>query len=145
MDAELINTLTIGAAFSQSGVLGITLFIFFKNLTAMKKHNEITSTRFDVQSKIEKFTLTLKFADWIKSELSDYLPALNGAIENAFLTKDEIQQHFESVAKNTTALIENNTIYRALLLDEIKKLFVVTNSYSKDELMLAKLRKLLIS
>ena len=110
----------------------------------MKKHNQITSSRFEIQSQIEKFTLTLKFADWIKSELSDYLPYLNSDEKNAFLTKEEIEYHFESVAKNTIKLIEEKTIHSNLLLDEIKKLYVVTKSYSEDKMMINGLEKLLL-
>jgi len=144
---ELLNEyavlLTILAAFSQSAVLGVTLFIFFKNLTAMKKHNEITSERFEIQSKVEKFTLTLKFADWIKTELSDYIMFLNSDQKNAFLSKQEIEQHFESIAKNVIDLVDKKTIYRELLLDEIKKLYVITKTYSKNEKMIINLNKLL--
>jgi len=144
---ELLNEyavlLTIMAAFSQSIVLAVTLFIFFKNLTAIRKHNKITSDRFEVQSKIEKFTLTLRFADWIKSELSDYVPYLNSDSKHAFLSSKEIENHFESIAKNTIELIKKEIIFRTLLIDEIKKLFVVTESYSKNKELILELKQLL--
>ncbi len=140
---EYAILLTIIAAFSQSIVLAVSLFIFFKNLTAIRKHNEITSERFEVQSKIEKFTLTLKFADWIKSELNDYTLFLNSDQKHAYLSKKEIEIHFESIAKNIVELIEKKVIFRALLVDEIKKLFTVVNSFSQNKGLILSLKKLL--
>lgn len=139
---EYAVLLTIIAAFSQSAVLAVTLFVFYRNLNAIRKHNQITSERFEVQSKVERFTLTLKFADWIKSELNDYTLFLNSDEPHAYLTKDEIKMHFESIAKNIIELSENKIIVHALLADETKKLFSVISSFSKNKELILSLKKL---
>jgi len=146
LDPDFINMLMISASFSQAFVLGITLFIFYKNLREIRIINQVTQDRFALQSDIEKFTLTLTFADWIKSELSDYLPYLDGDVEgDKHMSKQEIQTHFTSIGKNTIKLINARIIYRSLLMDEIKKLFTVISTYSTDKKLISNLEEILKS
>lgn len=135
----------ISAAFAQAFVLGITLFVFYKNLREIRIINHVTQERFAIQSDIEKFTLTLTFADWIKSELSDYLHLLEGDVNDAYMSKLEVQSHFISIANNTIQLINSKIIYRSLLLDEVKKLSVIISSYSSNKKLLQDLKNILKS
>jgi len=133
LDPDSINALMIAASFSQAIVLGITLFVFYKNLREIRLINQVTQERFAIQSDIEKFTLTLTFADWIKSELSDYVHLLAGDKKDEYMSKIEVQSHFISIAENTVRLINNKIIYRSLLLDEVKKLSIIIGSYSSSK------------
>ena len=146
MDPDVINGLMISAAFAQAFVLGITLFVFYKNLREIRIINQVTQERFSIQSDIEKFTLTLRFADWIKSELSDYTHILTGVTSaDVYMNKIEVQQHFISIANNTIKLINNKIIHRSLLLDEVKKLSVIISTYSVDKMLLHELDVILES
>ena len=145
MDPETINALMITAAFSQALVLGITLFVFYKNLREIRIINQVTQERFAIQSDIEKFTLTLTFADWIKSELHDYTHLLTGDVVDAYMSKSEVQSHFISIAQNSIKLINNKIIYRSLLLDEVKKLSIIIASYSSNKKVMNDLERILKS
>lgn len=145
LDADFINMLMISASFSQAIVLGITLFVFYKNLREIRIINQVTQERFAIQSDIEKFTLTLTFADWIKSELSDYLHLLTGDNKDVYMSKQEVQSHFISIADNTIKLINSKIIYRSLLLDEVKKLSVIISSYSSNKKVINSLDMILKS
>jgi len=143
LEHEFTNLLTIGAAFSQSIVLAITLYVFYKNLTVLKKHNQLTIKRFTFQSNVEKYDLTLKFADWVKSELSDYIPYVIGDMKHAYLSKDEIKEHFDNIADNMIKLIKDDIVFRSLMLDEIKKLTSTLEMIDNNDKHVAQLRLLL--
>ncbi len=145
LDPDSINVLMIAASFSQAFVLGITLFVFYKNLREIRIINQVTQERFAIQSDIEKFTLTLTFADWIKSELKDYLHLLTGDNEDEYMSKQEVQSHFISIADNTIKLINSKIIYRSLLLDEVKKLSIIITSYSSNKKVINSLDMILKS
>lgn len=132
LDSNSIIWLTIIAAFSQSVVLGFTLFVFYKNLVVLKKHNEMTISRFTFQSNVEKYDLTLKFADWVKSEISDWIPSLRGDKPDDYLSKDEIKAHFVSIGKNLIILVDDKIVFQSLLQDEIKKLYSVLNDFDEE-------------
>ena len=143
MEHEFVNTLTIAAAFSQSIVLAVTLFIFYRNLIVLKKHNNLTTKRFEFQSTVEKYDLTLKFADWVKSELSDYVPYIIGDAKHQYLSKDEIKEHFDNIAENMIKLIKDDIVFKSLMLDEIKKMLSTLENIDNDDKLVARLRLLL--
>lgn len=143
VDPTTIIWLTIIAAFSQSVVLAITLFVFYKNLIVLKKHNELTIQRFTFQSNVEKYDLTLKFADWVKSEHNDYLPYAIGDTKHAHLTKEEIKEHFDNIAKNMVHLINDKIVFKSLMLDEIKKMYLTIESMDKEDPMIIQLKSLI--
>ncbi len=143
LTTESVIWLTILAAFSQSVVLGVTLFVFYKNLVVLKKHNELTIKRFTFQSNVEKYDLTLKFADWVKSELSDYLPYVIGDQPHQYLNKDEIKEHFDNIAKNMVHLVNDEIVFKSLMIDEIKKLYITLENIEKDDPMSAQLKSLI--
>jgi len=143
LDANNVILLTIVAAFSQSVVLAITLFVFYKNLVVLKKHNEMTIKRFTFQSNVEKYDLTLKFADWVKSEHNDYLPYAIGDVEHEHLTKGEIKEHFDHIAKNMVHLVNEEIVYKSLMFDEIKKMYVTLENMNKDDPAVMQLKSLI--
>lgn len=140
---DVVIMLTIVAAFTQSVVLLFTLIIFYKNLLVLKRHNELTLDRFDYQSKVEKYDLSLKFADWVKSELNEYIPHIKGDIPHLYLTKNEIQVHFTNIAINMVELINEEIVFKTLMLDEIKKLHITLDSLENDNPMVEELKKLI--
>lgn len=140
---DVIILLTIVAAFSQSVVLAVTLFVFYKNLVVMKKHNELTIDRFTFQSNVEKYDLTLKFADWVKSELSDYLPYVLGSQKHEYLNTREIKEHFDNIADNMIHLIDTKIVFKSLMRDEIKKMYSTLESIDTNDVIISKLRILL--
>lgn len=143
MDPDFINTLTIVAAFSQTVALTFTLFVFYKNLVVLKEHNKLTIKRFSFQSNVEKYDLTLKFADWVKSELSDYLPYVIGDVNHDYLSKNEIKEHFDNIADNLIKLIKDDVVFKSLMLDEIKKMSSILETIDNDDKRVAQLRLLL--
>ena len=140
---DVIILLTIVAAFSQAVVLAVTLFVFYKNLVVLKKHNELTIQRFTFQSNVEKYDLTLKFADWVKSELSDYLPYVIGDTKHDYLNKEEIKEHFDNIAENMIHLITNKIVFQSLMRDEIKKMHSTLETIDANDIVISKLRTLL--
>lgn len=140
---DAIILLTIVAAFGQTAVLGFTLFVFYKNLIVLKKHNEMTIERFTFQSNVEKYDLTLKFADWVKSELSDYLPYVIGDRNHDYLNKKEIKEHFDNIAENMIHLITSKIVFQSLMRDEIKKMYSTLENIDNNDIMIAKLRSLI--
>jgi len=143
LSPDIIILLTIVAAFSQAVVLAITLFVFYRNLLVLKKHNELTIKRFTFQSNVEKYDLTLKFADWVKSELSDYIPYVIGDMKHEYLSKDEIKEHFDNIADNMMKLIKDEVVFKSLMLDEIKKMLSTLEMIDNDDKHVALLRLLL--
>lgn len=143
LSTDAIVLLTVVAGFSQASVLAITLFVFYKNLIVLKKHNELTINRFTFQSNVEKYDLTLRFADWIKSELSDYIPYIVGDTKHEYLSKDEIKEHFDNIAQNMIKLIKDNIVFKSLMLDEIKKMMSTLETIDNDDKQIAQLRLLL--
>lgn len=135
--------LTVIAAFSQSVVLAVTLFVFYKNLVVLKKHNELTIKRFSFQSNVEKYDLTLKFADWVKSELSDYLPYVIGDQKHVYLSKEEIKEHFDNIAKNMIHLVNDEIVFKSLMLDEIKKMYITLENIDEKDAMVMQLKSLI--
>ncbi len=140
---DAVVMLTVVAAFSQSVVLLVTLVVFYKNLTVLKRHNELTLDRFDYQSKVEKYDLSLKFADWVKSELNEYIPHVQGDIPHPYLTKNEIKMHFTNIATNMIKLIGENIVFKSLMVDEIKKLHITLDSLEDGNPMVEELKKLI--
>jgi len=143
LEHEFTNLLTIGAAFSQAIVLAVTLYVFYKNLIVLKKHNTLTIERFTFQSNVEKYDLTLRFADWIKSELSDYVPYVIGDMKHEYLSKEEIKEHFGNITDNMIKLIKDNVVFKSLMLDEIKKMCSTLEMIDNDDKHVAQLRLLL--
>jgi len=143
LSSDAVILLTVLAGFSQAVVLAITLFVFYKNLVVLKIHNELTIERFTFQSNVEKYDLTLKFADWVKHELSDYLPYLIGDQNHTNLTKDEIKEHFDNIADNMIKLITDKIVFKSLMLDEIKKLYLTLETYDKNDVKIVALKLLL--
>lgn len=143
LSPDIIILLTIVAAFSQAVVLAFTLYVFYKNLLVLKKHNELTIQRFTFQSNVEKYDLTLKFADWVKSELFDWLPYVLGTVKHEHLTKDEIKEHFDNIADNMIKLIKDEIVFKSLMLDEIKKMSSTLEMIDNDDKHVALLRLLL--
>lgn len=143
LDFETINYLTIAAAFSQSIILLITVFVLYKNLLTLKKQNEHTIKKFQFQSNVEKYNLTLKFADWVKSELSDYINYFLGTEKHAHLTQEEIKEHYDNIAVNMIKLINDDVVFKSLLTDEIKKMIGTLSSVDKDDQIIPKLKDLL--
>ena len=78
LDPIMLQTFFIAAAFAEAIALTITVIVLYKNFRTIKSQNEKMFKRFQFQSNIEKYNLTLKFADWIKTELSDYIPYVIG-------------------------------------------------------------------
>ena len=121
LSPDIVILLTIIAGFSQAVVLTITLYVFYKNLVVLKKHNELTIDRFTFQSNVEKYDLSLKLADWVKSELIDHLPYVVGDVKHEYLTKEDIEEHFENIATVMITLIDDHIVFKSLMTDEIKK------------------------
>ena len=142
LDGNSVVWLTIIAGFSQSVVLGFTLFVFYKNLIVLKKHNEMTIERFSFQSNVEKYDLTLKFADWIKSELSEYVPYFIGDVKHGYLTHDEIKDHFHNISKNIITLTGGEIVFKSLMLDEVKKMYITLEHDDSNDVYAARLKLL---
>lgn len=143
LSPDAIVLLTVVAGFSQAAVLTVTLYVFYRNLLVLKRHNDLTIERFTFQSKVEKYDLTLKFADWVKSELQDYIPYVAGDVENEQLSDKEIKLHFDNIANTMIELINKKFVFKSLMHDEIKKLMIVLESIDNDDKYVAKLRLLL--
>jgi len=143
LSGNTIILLTVVAAFLQSAVLAVTLYVFYRNLLVLKKHNDLTIERFDFQSQVEKYDLTLKFADWVKSELSDYLPYVIGDMKHEYLSRDEIKEHFGNISENMINLIQKEIVFKSLMLDEIKKMLSTLEIIDNDDKYVAMLRLLL--
>lgn len=143
LSGNTIILLTVVAAFLQSIVLAITLYVFYRNLLVLKKHNDLTIERFTFQSQVEKYDLTLKFADWVKSELSDYLPYVIGDMKHEYLSKDAIKEHFGNISENMIHLIQKEIVFKSLMLDEIKKMLSTLEIIDNDDKYVAMLRLLL--
>lgn len=131
------------AGYLQSIVLAVTLYIFYRNLLVLKKHNQLTIKRFTFQSNVEKYDLTLKFADWVKSELSDWLPYAIGDVQHEYLSKDEIKEHFDNIADNMVKLIKDDIVFKSLMIDEIKKMISTLEAIDNNDKQIARLRSLL--
>jgi len=140
LSSDVIIMLTIIAAFSQSVVLSITLYVFYKNLIVLKKHNELTINRFTFQSNVEKYDLSLKLADWVKVELSDYIPYLLGDTKHEDLTREEIEEHFENIATVMLKLINEKIVFKSLMADEIKKMCITMERLEGSEFIIKSLR-----
>lgn len=140
---DAIVMLTVIAGFSQAAVLSLTLYVFYRNLLVLKRHNELTIDRFTFQSNVEKYDLSLKLADWVKSELSDYVPYVIGDTKHEHLTKDEIEDHFENIAEVMIKLIDDKIVFKCLMTDEIKKMHITLEQLSGDETIIKSLRKLM--
>ena len=143
LSPDAIILLTVIAGFSQAFVLAITLYVFYKNLVVLKKHNELTIERFTFQSNVEKYDLTLKFADWVKTELSDYIPHIHGNTPHEYLTKEEIKDHFDNIADNMIRLIKDEIVFKSLMRDEIKKMCTVLGALDKNNKHVVLLKLLL--
>ena len=143
LSPDLVILLTILAGFSQAIVLTLTLYVFYKNLVVLKKHNELTIDRFTFQSNVEKYDLSLKLADWVKSELSDYVPYVMGDAKHEHLTKEEIEDHFENIAEVMIKLIAEEIVFKSLMTDEIKKMHVTIEQLNGDETIIKTLKKLM--
>lgn len=122
IDPNVLQTFFIIAAFAEAVALTITVIVLYKNFTTIRAQNNKMFKRFEFQSNIEKYNLTLKFADWVKSELSDYLPYIIGEGKHDYLSKEEIKGHFDNIAFNMVKLIKEETVFKSLMLDEIKKM-----------------------
>jgi len=140
---DIIIMLTILAAFSQTVVLGVTLYVFYRNLVVLKKHNELTINRFTFQSNVEKYDLSLKLADWIKTELSDYIPYIIGDIKHADLSHDEIEDHFENIAAVMLKLVNEKVVFKSLMTDEIKKMCMTIERLKGSEFIIKSLKELI--
>jgi len=141
-DPDVIQAYFIVAAFAEAIVLGITVFVLYKNFSTLKSQNTKMFKRFELQSKIEKYDLTLKFADWVKSELSDYITCVNGE-EDQYLDRNEIKEHFDNIAENMILLIVEKIVFKSLMRDEIKKMHVVLSQFDEKDPMLKRLKALL--
>lgn len=141
---EIIIMLTVIAAFSQTIVLAVTLYVFYRNLLVLKKHNELTISRFAFQSNVEKYDLSLKLADWIKTELSDYIPYVIGDIKHEDLTSKEIEEHFENIATVMLKLINEKVVFKSLMVDEIKKMCMTIERLNGSEFIIKSLKELII-
>ena len=144
LSPDAVIMLTVIAGFSQAVVLGVTLYVFYKNLVVLKKHNELTIDRFTFQSNVEKYDLSLKLADWIKSELSDYIPYLLGDSKHEDLTDDEIEEHFENIAIVMLKLIKDKVVFKSLMTDEIKKMSMTIERLEGSEFIIKSLDELII-
>ena len=141
---DTLNILSVVAGFSQAGILAITVFVLHKNLGLLKKQNYYTVNQFKFQTGIEKHTLTLKFASWIDNELKEYIPHINTDDEtHPYMTKSEIRNHVQSIAKNLIDLIDQNIVHKTLLVDEIKKLHITLNSFKDNQIYVPRLKELL--
>lgn len=143
LSPDTIIMLTVVAAFSQATVLAFTLYVFYKNLLVLKKHNELTIDRFTFQSNVEKYDLSLKLADWIKSELSDYIPYLLGDSKHEDLTDGEIEEHFENIAMVMLKLINEKIVFKSLMTDEIKKMCMTIERLKGKEFIIKSLKELI--
>lgn len=143
LDPNMLQAFFIIAAFAEAMALGVTVIVLYKNFTIIKKQNEKMFKRFEFQSNIEKYNLTLKFADWVKSELSDWLPYAIGDVKHAFLSKGEIKEHFDNIAENMIHLIQKDIVFKSLMLDEIKKMTSTLESIDNNDKLVARLRLLL--
>lgn len=143
LSPDAIIMLTVIAAFTQAAVLGVTLYVFYKNLVVLKKHNELTIERFSFQSNVEKYDLSLKLADWIKSELNDYIPYLLGDSKHADLSDEEIEEHFESIATVMLKLINDKIVFKSLMTDEIKKMCMTMERVKGTEFIIKSLKELI--
>ena len=144
LSPDLVILLTILAGFSQAVVLTITLYVFYKNLVVLKKHNELTIDRFTFQSNVEKYDLSLKLADWVKSELNDHIPYVIGDVKHEHLTKEDIEEHFENIASVMITLIDDKIVFKSLMTDEIKKMHMTIEQLDGDEIIIKSLKKLLV-
>lgn len=143
LSPDVVILLTIVAGFAQAIVLTITLYVFYRNLLVLKKHNDLTIERFTFQSDVEKYDLTLKFADWVKSELQDYIPYIMGDVKSEELNDKEIKDHFNNIAQVMINLIEKETVYQSLMHDEIKKMTIALETIDNDDKYVTRLRLLL--
>jgi len=143
LDPNLLQTFFIAAAFAEAIALTITVIVLYKNFKTIKAQNLTMFKRFEFQSNIEKYDLTLKFADWVKSELSDYLPYVLGTKPHDYLTKDEIKEHFDNIAYNMIKLVKEEIVFRSLMLDEIKKMTSTLEMIDKDDSRIEELKSLL--
>ena len=143
LSPDAVVLLTVIAGFSQAAVLTVTLYVFYKNLLVLKKHNELTIDRFTFQSNVEKYDLSLKLADWVKSELADYVPYVMGDAKHEHLTKEEIEDHFENIASVMIDLIDEKTVFKSLMTDEIKKMHITIEQLEGDETIIEALKKLM--
>ena len=144
LSSDAIVLLTVIAGFAQAGVLTVTLYVFYKNLVVLKKHNELTIDRFTFQSSVEKYDLSLKLADWVKSELTDYVPYVVGDVNHEHLSKEEIEDHFENIASVMIKLIADEIVFKSLMIDEIKKMHMTIEQLKGDEVIIKALKKLMV-
>ena len=143
LDPNMLQAFFIAAAFAEAIALTITVLVLYKNFRTIKSQNEKMFKRFEFQSNIEKYNLTLKFADWIKTELSDYIPYAIGDTKHQYLTKTEIKEHFDNIAMNMIKLIKEDTVFKSLMLDEIKKMTATLETIDGQDVYVAQLRLLL--
>jgi len=143
LSPDTVILLTIIAGFSQAIVLTLTLYVFYRNLLVLKRHNELTIERFTFQSNVEKYDLSLKFADWVKSELNDHLPYVIGNVKHEFLTKEDIEEHFENIATVMITLIDDQIVFKSLMTDEIKKMHMTLEMLKGNEVIIKSLKKLM--
>ncbi len=140
---SIIQDFFIVAAFAEAAALGVTVIVLFLNFRTLKSQNEKMFKRFEFQSNIEKYNLSLKFADWVKTELSDYLIYVIGDTPHEYLSKDEIKEHFANIADNMIKLIKTDIVFKSLMLDEIKKMSSTLEAIDNDDKLVAQLRLLL--
>lgn len=60
-----------------------------------------------------------------------------------YLKKPKIRTHMQSIAKNMIKLIDDEIIFETLLVDEIKKLYLVLNSFKTQQIYVKKLKEIL--
>lgn len=143
LDPNMLQAFFIAAAFAEAVALTITVLVLYKNFRTIKSQNEKMFERFQFQSNIEKYNLTLRFADWVKTELSDYLPYAIGDGKHDYLSKTEIKEHFDNIAMNMIKLIKEDTVFKSLMLDEIKKMTATLETIDGHDVYVAQLRLLL--
>lgn len=143
IDPNMLQAFFILAAFAEAVALAITVIVLYKNFTTIKSQNVKMFKRFEFQSNIEKYNLTLKFADWIKSELSDWVPYVLGDVKHESLSKGEIKEHFDNIASNMVELVKDDIVFKSLMLDEIKKMISTLEIIDNDDRQIALLRLLL--
>lgn len=143
LDPNMLQAFFIAAAFAEALALAVTVIVLYKNFKTIKDQNVTMFKRFEFQSNIEKYNLTLKFADWVKSELSDYLIYAIGDKEHDYLTKPEIKEHFDNIALNMINLIEDKIVFKSLMRDEIKKMSSTLETIDGHDVFISKLRELL--
>ena len=143
LDPNMLQAFFIAAAFAEAIALAVTVLVLYKNFTTIKSQNNKMFKRFEFQSNIEKYNLTLKFADWVKTELSDYIPYVIGDTKHEYLTKPEIKEHFDNIAFNMIKLIKEETVFKSLMLDEIKKMSATLEAIDGHDVYIEQLRLLL--